>query len=149
MNYYPIFLDLRSKPVLVVGGGKVALRKVKGLLEAEARVTVISPEIVGDLRELPVAIVEREYRPADCVGQTLVFATTDDREVNAKIARNAASLGIPANVADSPGECGFIVPARITEAGFQIAVSTGGISPRRAVAIRDRIKQMLGSLAQV
>ena len=149
MYYYPIFLDLRSKPVLVVGGGKVALRKVKGLLQARARVTVIAPESVEELRALPLTAIERVYQTGDCMGQTLVFATTNSRAVNAQIARDAAALGIPSNIADAPGECGFIVPARIAEADFQIAVSTGGTDPRRAVAIRNRIKLMLGLLAQV
>lgn len=149
MNYYPIFLDLRSKPVLVIGGGKVALRKVKGLLEAEAQVTVISPETANALRALPIKILERVYKTGDCLGHTLIFATTDNRAVNAQIARDALSLGIPSNIADAPEECGFIVPARLAETDLQIAVSTGGTNPRRAVAIRNRIKQMIGSLAQV
>jgi siroheme synthase-like protein len=143
VNYYPIFLDLRSKPVLVIGGGKVALRKTKGLLEAEARVTIIAPAVLEDLRVQPVTIYEREYRAGDCVGFTLVFAATNVREVNARIGREAADLGIPANIADAPEECGFIVPARFSEGDIQIAVSTGGRDPRRAVAIRERIKQVL------
>ena len=147
--YYPIFLDLRSKPVLVIGGGKVALRKVKGLLEAQARVTVISPKVHDDLRALPIKIMEREYQAGDLQGNALVFATTDNRAVNAQIAQDAAFLGIPSNIADAPGECGFLVPARLAEGGVQIAVSTGGTNPRRAVAIRNRIKEMLGPLAQV
>ena len=149
MNYYPIFLDLRSKPVLVIGGGNVALRKVKGLLEAEAQVTVISPETAHELRALPIKILNRVYQTGDCLGHTLIFATTDNRAVNAQIARDALSLGIPSNIADAPEECGFIVPARLAETDLQIAVSTGGTDPRRAVAIRNRIKQMIGSLAQV
>ena len=147
MNYYPIFLDLRLKPVLVVGGGKVALRKVKGLLEAQARVTIVSPEVAGELRALPVTILERQYQSGDLPGYALVFAATGNRAVNAQIGREAAALGIPANIADAPEECGFIVPARFTDADVQIAVSTGGRDPRRAVAIRNRIKEMLGPLA--
>ncbi len=149
MNYYPIFLDLRSKPVLVIGGGKVALRKVKGLLEADAQVIVISPETLEELRSLPVKILERAYQTGDCLGHALVFAATDNRAVNAQIARDALSVGVPSNIADAPEECGFIVPARLAETDLQIAVSTGGTDPRRAVAIRNRIKQMIGSLGQV
>ena len=137
-NYYPIFLDLRSKPVLILGGGRVALRKAKGLLEAGARVTIIAPEVSKDLRAQPVAIVEREYRRGDCVGQTLVFAATSSRLVNSQIGREAAAAGVPSNIADAPNECGFIVPARFTEAGVQVAVSSWrhrskalGIHPRR------------------
>lgn len=143
MTYYPIFLDLRTKSVLVAGGGKVALRKTKGLVEAGARVTIIAPAVLDELRALPVTVLEREYRDGDCAGQMLVFAATSSREVNAQIARESAGLGISANIADAPAECGFIVPARLSEGDVQIAVSTGGTDPRRAVGIRDRIKRML------
>ena len=146
MFYYPIFLDLRAKPVLVIGGGRVALRKIKGLLEAQARVTVISPAILDELRALPIKILERVYQLGDSVGHALIFATTDNRTVNAQIASDAAALGIPANIVDSPEECGLIVPARFTGSDVQVAVSTGGIDPRRAVAIRNRIKQMLAQV---
>ena len=142
VNYYPIFLDLRSKPVLVVGGGKVALRKVKRLIEAEARVTIVSPIVADELRGHQVTLIERKYAPGDCIGYALIFAATDGRDVNAQIARDAAALGIPANVADSPEECGFLVPAQFSESGVQVAVSTYGVNPRRAVAIRDRIRQL-------
>ncbi len=141
--YYPIFLDLRSKPVLMVGGGVVALRKVKGLIEAQAQVTVISPQTLYGLKSQPITILERVYQSGDCKGYSLVFAATSQREVNAQIAREAAELGIPANIADAPEECSFIVPARFADQGVQIAVSTGGLNPRRAVAIRDRIKLQL------
>jgi siroheme synthase-like protein len=145
VNYYPIFLDLRAKPVLVVGGGKVALRKAKGLLEAGARVTIIAPDVLDDLRAQSADVLLRKYQGGDCAGHTLVFAATSSREVNAQIAREAAALGIPSNVADAPEECGFIVPARFTEGDVQIAVSTGGRDPRRAVAIRDRIRRWFQS----
>ena len=147
VNYYPIFLDLRAKPVLVVGGGKVALRKTKGLLEAEARVTIIAPRVLDELRSLPVDVFDRDYRSGDCTGHTLIFAATSSREVNAQIGREAAALGIPSNIADAPAECGFIVPARFTESGVQVAVSTGGLDPRRAVAIRNGIRRLFQSIA--
>ena len=144
--YYPIFLDLRCRPVLVAGGGKVALRKIKGLLEAQAQITVVSPESLDELRALPVKILDRAYQTGDCQGHTLVFAATSDRAVNALISRDSEALGIPSNIADSPEECRFIVPARCAVADAQIAVSTGGEDPRRAVALRNQIKE---ALAQV
>lgn len=146
MNYYPIFLDLRAKPVLVAGGGTVALRKTKGLIEAGARVTIIAPEVTDELRQRVETVVEREYRAGDCAGYTLIFAATDSREVNEQIGREAAGLGIPANIADAAQECGFIVPARFSERGVQIAVSTGGVDPRRSVAIRNRIRQLFHTI---
>ena len=143
MAYYPIFLDLDGKPVLVVGAGKVALRKTKGLLEAGAAVTVIAPRIRPEFANLPVTLVRRPFRPADLRGAVLAFAATDDRRVNQAVMLAARGRGIPVNVADSRRECTFIVPARITRRNIQIAISTGGESPRVAAALRRKIEENL------
>ena len=144
MPYYPIFLDLAARAVVVIGAGRVALRKVKGLLEAGARVTVVAPRALKDFSALSVTLRLRAYRPSDLQGATLIFAATDSRAVNRAVARRAKRLGIPVNVADSRDECSFLVPARITRGRLQIAVSTGGESPRLAVAVRRRIENALG-----
>jgi precorrin-2 dehydrogenase / sirohydrochlorin ferrochelatase len=143
MVYYPLFLELSEKPVLVAGAGNVALRKVRGLLEAGARVTVVAPEGHPEMESLPVRRLRRRVRKADLAGCVLVFAATDDRRVNRNLALEARRLGIPVNVADSPEECDFIVPARIRHGGLQVAVSTGGRSPKLAVKLRKRIEQVL------
>jgi siroheme synthase-like protein len=141
--YYPIFLDLAGKPVLVVGAGKVALRKVKGLLAAGAYVTVVAPRAEKEFADLAVTMRRRAFRAADIRGAALVFAATNKRAVNHAVARKAARLGIPVNVADSREECDFIVPARITRGSLQIAVSTGGESPRLAAALRRKIETLV------
>jgi siroheme synthase-like protein len=141
MVWYPIFLDLRDKPVLVVGAGKVGLRKIRGLLEAGARVTVVSPE--SEAHGLPVEWKRRRFRKSDLKGQALVFAATDDRKVNAAVGAEARRLGIPANIADAPGECDFIVPSRARSGDLQVAVSTSGRNPRRAVELRRKIEELL------
>jgi precorrin-2 dehydrogenase / sirohydrochlorin ferrochelatase len=141
--YYPIFLELAGKPVLVVGAGRVALRKVKGLLEAGARVTVVAPRALAEFAELAIARRRRAFRPADLDGASLVFAATNKRSVNRAVARRAKTLGIPVNVADARAECDFIVPARIARGNLQIAVSTGGRSPRIAAALRRKIEENL------
>ena len=141
--YYPIFLSLAGRDVLVVGAGKVALRKTKGLLEAGARVTVIAPRCEPAFEELPVTLRRRKFRISDVAGAHLVFAATDDRRVNHAATAAAKQRGIPVNVADSRDECDFIVPARITRKRLQIAVSTGGESPRLAAALRRRIEDIL------
>jgi precorrin-2 dehydrogenase / sirohydrochlorin ferrochelatase len=144
MVYYPIFLDLRGSEVLVVGAGNVALRKVRGLVEADASVTVVSPEVLPEFETLPVRIVRRRFRKPDLrKGQALVFAATDRREVNAAVAEAAHDLGIPVNVADALAECSFLVPSRIRKGDVQIAVSTSGRNPRLAVALRKRIEAAL------
>jgi precorrin-2 dehydrogenase / sirohydrochlorin ferrochelatase len=141
--YYPIFLDLEGKPVLVVGAGKVALRKTRGLLEAGAAVTVVAPRAEPEFGQLAVTMRQRAFRPSDIRGAVLVFAATDNRAVNQAVAQAAKRQGIPVNVADARAECSFIVPARITRGNVQIAISTGGESPRVAGALRRKIEENL------
>lgn len=143
MPYYPIFLDLKDKPVLVVGAGKVALRKAKGLVEAGARVTVVGPRRAPGFAAMPVKWLRRRFRPSDLKGMCLAFTATDDRKVNAAVARRAKRLGIPVNVADAPAECDFLVPARIRSGDLQIAISTSGRSPRLAAELRRKLTTIL------
>ena len=147
MTWYPIFLDLRGRKVLVAGAGKVALRKTKGLLEAGAAVTVIAPACDPAFDQLDVKYVSRKARPADVKGFALVFAATDDRGANQRLAAAALKTGIPANVADASAECTFLVPARFASGDIQVAVSTGGRDPRIAVKIRDAIKRAIDGSA--
>jgi siroheme synthase-like protein len=143
LKHYPIFLDLRDRPVLVVGAGKVALRKTRGLLEAGARVTVVAPECEPDFESLPVKLVRRRFRASDLAGAMLIFAATDDRMTNHRIGIAAKGKGVFANIADSSEECDFIVPARVHRSGIQIAVSTGGESPKLAAELRKRLEEIL------
>jgi siroheme synthase-like protein len=129
--------------VLVVGAGKVAMRKTKGLLEAGAAVTVVAPRADPAFTTLGVTLRRRKFRPADLRGAVLAFAATDDRRVNHAVMLAGRRRGIPVNVADSRDECGFIVPARITRGNLQVAISTGGESPRLAAALRRKIEENL------
>ncbi len=142
--YYPIFLDLTGKPVLVAGAGKVALRKTRGLLEAGADITVVAPRWEKEFERLPVRLLRRPFRVADLRGARLAFTATDDRRVNRAVALAAKRRGIPVNVADSAEECDFMVPARVRRGAIQVAVSTSGRSPRRAVELKRRIAEILG-----
>ena len=143
LRHYPIFLDLRHQPILVVGAGKVALRKARGLLEAGARVTVVAPEWEREFDSLPVRMVARRFRASDVAGAALVFAATDDRRTNHRVGIAARGKGIFANIADSAAECDFVVPARVIHGNLQIAVSTGGENPRLAAELRKRLEKML------
>ena len=142
-RWYPIFLDLRDRPALVIGAGKVALRKTHGLIEAGARITVVAPRHLPDFEHLPVRLVRREFRTADLAGAALVFAATNDRLTNHRIAIAAKGRGILANIADSPAECGFLVPARLTRGNMQIAVSSGGTNPRLSAGLRRKLEEVL------
>ena len=143
MKHYPIFLDLRDRPVLVVGAGKVALRKTRGLIEAGARVTVIAPECEPEFESLPVRLVRRRFRATDLAGAMLIFAATDDRMTNHRIGIAAKGRGVFANIADDSGECDFLVPARLQRGGVQVAISTGGESPRLAAELRKKLEEIL------
>ncbi len=141
---YPIFLDLSDRRCVVVGGGEVANRKARKLLQARARVTVISPEIGAELESVAVEVHRRPYREGDLEGAYLAFAATDSREVNAAVAREAEERGVPVNVADRPSEGDFALPSALRRGRLQVAVSTGGASPTLARRIRDKLEEVFG-----
>jgi precorrin-2 dehydrogenase/sirohydrochlorin ferrochelatase len=141
---YPIFLDLSDRRCVVVGGGEVANRKARKLLQARARVVVISPEVGAELESVAVEVHRRPYREGDLEGAYLAFAATDSREVNAAVAREAEERGIPVNVADRPSEGDFALPSTLRRGGLQVAVSTGGASPTLARRIKDELEEVFG-----
>jgi len=143
VKHYPIFLNLKDRHVLVVGAGKVGLRKTKGLLDAGARVTVIAPDHDPEFDDLPVRLIRRRFRASDLAGMMLVFAATDDRLANHRIGIAAKGRGIFANIADSAEECDFVVPARVARGAVQIAVSTGGENPRLSAELRRKLEDVL------
>jgi len=143
LKRYPVFLDLKDRPVLMVGAGKVALRKTKALIETGARLTVVAPEWDAEFESLPVRMVPRRFRASDLSGVVLVFAATDDRLTNHRIGVAAKGKGIFANIADSATECDFLVPARVERGGIQFAISTGGESPRLAAELRKKLEELL------
>jgi precorrin-2 dehydrogenase/sirohydrochlorin ferrochelatase len=143
LKHYPVFLDLKDRPVLVVGAGKVALRKTRGLLESGARVTVVAPEWEAEFEELPLRLVRRRFRASDLTNIFLVFAATDDRLTNHRIGIAAKGKGLFANIADSAEECGFVVPARVNRGDVQIAISTGGENPRLSAELRRKLEEIL------
>ena len=143
MKHYPIFLSLKDRPVLVVGAGKVALRKTRGLLEAGARITVVAPEWEDEFERLPVRLVPRRFRASDLASCVLVFAATNDRLANHRIGIAAKGKGIFANIADSAEECDFVVPARVLRDGIHVAVSTGGENPRLSAELRRKLEEIL------
>jgi cobalt-precorrin 5A hydrolase/precorrin-3B C17-methyltransferase len=145
---YPITLtNLRGALVVVVGGGAVGARKLRGLLAVGAAVRLISPAATPDLRALAgsgaITWHARAYQPGDLAGARLVFAATDQRAVNAQVADAAAALGILCNVADNPRGGDFHLPAVHRGPGLLVAVSTAGTNPARAKRLRDQIAAWL------
>ncbi len=145
---YPVMLDIRDRPCLVVGGGGVAVRKVQGLLEEGARVTVVALEAAASLRALADAgVLEldlRAYRAADVEGRALVLAATDDPEVNRQVATDAAQAGIWVNAADDAAGSTFHLPARIRRGAFQLAIASAGEAPFAIRRLRETFERRLG-----
>jgi siroheme synthase-like protein len=151
---YPVNLVLDGHPCLVVGGGRVAVGKVRGLLEAGARVTVVALEIDPALTSLatevntkddPVlTIVRRAYRRGDAVASRFVIAATGDPDVNQTVYDEADAAGIWVNAADDPARCSAVLPARIRQGRLLVTISTGGHSPAVASWLRERLAAEFG-----
>lgn len=151
MRPYPVMMSLVARRVIVIGGGRVALRKVRSLLESGALVTVVSPELHDELHELAtggsiewISDAFDESHLDRHPDVALVFGTTDRREVNVRIHSAAVARKLPCNIADVPDLCTFIVPAVITQGDLIIAVSTGGSSPALARRIREDLEKQYG-----
>ncbi|HEX9178984.1 MAG TPA: siroheme synthase CysG, partial [Burkholderiales bacterium] len=147
MEFLPIFLNLRDRPCLVVGGGEVAARKVALLLEAGAAVTVLAPELCETLAEQAAAGRIAHRAAAFATGAldqaVLAIAATDNREVNRQVSDEAKRRRIPVNVVDDPDLCTFIMPAIVDRSPVVIAVSTGGASPVLARLMRAKIESLI------
>ena len=122
----------------------MAVRKVRKLLQAGARVLVVSPEVRPELERMDVEIRRRAYGYGDLEGADLAFTATDSREVNAAVALEARERGIRINVADLPSEGDFAVPSTLRRGNLQVAVSTGGASPTLARRIRSELEGVFG-----
>lgn len=144
---YPVLLDISRLRVLVVGGGQVALRKVRGVVDAGGRPNVLSPEVAPELERLIVQHgldwQDRPYEDGDVRGFTLVFAATSSGEVNAAVAAEAEAAGALVNVADDGAGSTFHVPASIRRGEVVVALSTGGASPLLSRRLRERLETMV------
>jgi uroporphyrin-III C-methyltransferase/precorrin-2 dehydrogenase/sirohydrochlorin ferrochelatase len=141
--YYPLMLKVKGESCLVVGGGAVALQKVRALRKAGADVTVISPSFAPALRRLAVRRVRRPFRPGDVAGRILAIAATDSADVNRAVSAACRKRGIPVNVVDVPELCSFIVPSILRRGPVVIAVSTGGQSPSLAKSLRRQLEAIV------
>ena len=145
---YPIFLNIQGKRCVVIGAGKVALRKVKMLLDCVARVSVISPkphlEIVRLSKEKRIQLIQRGYKPRDLKKSAIVIACTDVKEVNRKVADEARRTGLLVNVADDPELSNFIIPSFFRRGNLTVSVSTSGKSPALARKIRMKLEKSFG-----
>ena len=150
MAGYPIQLEIENMPCLVVGGGSVALRKVKSLVKAGARVTVISPALTDGLAELAetgsIRHIARGYEACDADGYDLVICATDDVGINRQVAREAQAFGVLVNVIDAPEEGNFTVPSSLDCGPLLLTISTGGISPAFSRMLRQELAETYGAV---
>lgn len=146
--FYPMFLNIGGKRCVVVGGGKVALRKVRTLLEHGASVDIVSPDLCPQLVEMAeqrqIHTLRRHYQPGDLKKALIAIAATDDSDINRQVVKEARSEGVLVNVADDSENSDFIVPSYTHRGGVTIAISTAGKSPALARKIRTRLEQELG-----
>ena len=148
MAYYPIMVDLTGREVLVVGGGSVAGRKIKTLLDYRAVVSIVSRELSTEIKDYvdsgEVRYLGEEFNPVFLKEIFLVIAATDDAELNHRISQAAEAKGLLINAVDQPSDCNFIVPSIIKKGDLIVAVSTSGKSPALAKKIREQLTEYFG-----
>ncbi|MEX0618192.1 MAG: NAD(P)-dependent oxidoreductase, partial [Pseudohongiellaceae bacterium] len=157
MDFLPLFLNIRGRRCLVVGGGEIARRKAELLCRAGATVCVVAPRVDEPLRKLVMSVNgecrEREFRDSDLEGAVIVVAATNERKINRLVSEAAGRAGMPVNVVDQPELCSFIFPAVIDRSPVVLAVSSSGRSPVLVRQIKEQLETMIpgaiGSLADL
>ena len=149
-SYYPVYLNLRGRLCIIVGGGTVAEGKIGRLLDSGAKVCVISPDATPGIRQLvadmAVSWEQRRYQRGDLEGAFIAIAATNVREVNRRIFEEANERGVMLNAVDDPPNCSFIAPSIVQRGPVTLAISTGGVSPALARKLRESL-QASGDLA--
>jgi precorrin-2 dehydrogenase/sirohydrochlorin ferrochelatase len=146
--YYPVYIQLREQPCVVIGGGKIAEGKVDGLVDAQANVTVISPDLTSRLRDLAeekqITYLGRAYQAGDLTGAFLVICATDQAEINHQVWQEASANRQLVNVVDDTPRCNFIAPSILRKGDLTIAISTSGKAPALAVRLKERLQREVG-----
>lgn len=145
MPYFPMFVDLKNKPVLIVGGGAVALRKLQKLKPYGASITVVAPRILPEIAAVPdIKLRRREFKACDLRPRpSLVIAATDNRNLQISISDMCRKRNIPINAADDPALCSFMFPALVQKGDFSVGISTGGASPTAAAYFKEKMREQL------
>ena len=148
--YFPMFINLTDKKILVVGGGAIALRRIRTLLKFGADIHVIAPELCKELAQLEkegrITAEHREYRAGNLDGEQIVLAATDDHEVNRKIWEECRAAGVLVNVADDKSLCDFYFPSVVITEEAVIGINSGGADPSVTKKIRRKIEEMFPSV---
>jgi precorrin-2 dehydrogenase/sirohydrochlorin ferrochelatase len=146
--YYPIFIDIEDRDVVIIGGGNVCARKAETMMRYGARVTIVSPDFTDEIeqwaRDGSLTLRRKRYAESDLENANIVIASTDHQEVNEQIAADCRRRRIPVNVVDVTPLCEFIVPAIVESGSVQVAVSTGGRSPALARTLKEELQRFIG-----
>lgn len=147
-KYFPIFLDIRGKPCLVVGGGEIATHKASQLLKYGPRLTIVAPTATAAILDWAgrreISYAPRAFQPADVDGKTLVVSATNDKTVDAEVSEAAMERGVLVNIADVPELCSFVYGAIVERGDLQIVVSTSGRSPAFAAHLKRDLEHQFG-----
>lgn len=145
--YFPMFINLKDKECVFIGGGNVASRKIETLIGFGSKIKVISPKSCQRIEELAMKnnleLVIREYKDGDTIGAYMVFAATGDRNLNHRVYEEAIRGNIPVNVADCPKECTFLFPSIVKRDELVVGISTSGIYPALSKIVRQKIEGIL------
>lgn len=142
MRFLPVGLNIHNKKILMVGGGEVAAHKLAALLKFTKKIYVVAPEILPEIKKSGVVCREKAYERKDLEGFGIVYACTDQRDVNRRVCADARRHGCLVNVADDPSRCDFISPAIYKKGHMTVAVGSDGRAVKKAVAWRDRIRKV-------
>lgn len=147
MSYFPLYIDIKNLKLVMVGGGKIALRRLCTLKMFHDQVTVISPSVCRGIEDMIcngfVRWIQRTYVPGDLNGFDMVFAATDLRAVNHSVFEEAQKAGLPVNISDCKEECSFYFPSVIKDGDIVIGVTSGGTDHKKTKQTADRIRSMI------
>jgi len=147
-TYYPVYIEMRDQPCVVIGGGKIAEGKVDGLLAVEAKVTIIAPQLTPRLQDLAaqnrVRYLSRAFQPGDLAGAFMVICATDQQDINHQVWQEATANHQLVNVVDDTPRCNFIAPSILRKGDLTIAISTSGKAPALAVRLKERLQREIG-----
>lgn len=142
MTFLPIAINITDKNILLIGGGKVALEKLIALRQYTDRITILAKEIHEQLMEIPLKIIQKSYEKTDLQDFFLVYACTNNYEVNEQIRQDCNDNGILVNVADTREKCDFISPAIFKKDHLSVAVNSNGIDVKQSLRVRSVIRKL-------
>lgn len=144
MSYFPMFIELKGKPCLIVGGGRIAARKAEALRDFGAALTVVAPDISLEIKSMEnIIFLEKQFEKSDLTGQALAVAATDDKGLNHQVSQICREAGIPVNAVDQIEDCSFIFPAYLKEGEVVAAFSSGGQSPVITQYLKGQMRPVL------